>query len=79
MTKRRDFIKNGMIGSVGIAIGGVGFSAKSYASIIGANDRVSVAVIGIHGMGQSHIQAYSKLKGVRVTALCDVDILRIRD
>jgi len=39
----------------------------------GANDRVRVAVIGIHGMGQSHIQAYGKLPNVEVAALCDVD------
>ncbi len=62
-----------MIGSVGIAIGGMGFSAKSYASIIGSNNRVNVAVIGINGMGQSHIQSYSQLKDTRVSALCDVD------
>ncbi len=39
----------------------------------GANDRVNVAQIGIHGMGQSHIQEYHKLKNVEVAALCDID------
>jgi predicted dehydrogenase len=39
----------------------------------GANDRVRVAVVGIHGMGQSHIDAYKKLPNVEVAALCDVD------
>jgi len=39
----------------------------------GANDRINVAVIGIRGMGQSHIQEYSKLKNVEVAAICDVD------
>jgi len=39
----------------------------------GANDRVNVAVIGIHGMGQSHIRAYQQLKDVEVAAICDVD------
>lgn len=73
MTKRREFIQKSILGTAGMAIGGMGFSAKSYASIIGANDRVNVAVIGIHGMGQNHIQGYSKLKDVRVAALCDVD------
>lgn len=73
MTKRREFIQKSILGTAGMAIGGMGFSAKSYASIIGANDRVNVAVIGIHGMGQNHIQGYSKLKNVRVAALCDVD------
>ncbi|MDP4129923.1 MAG: Gfo/Idh/MocA family oxidoreductase [Bacteroidota bacterium] len=73
MTKRRDFIKTSMMGSAGIAIGGLGFSAKSYASIPGANERVNVAVIGIRGQGQNHIQGYSRLKNAQVTALCDVD------
>jgi predicted dehydrogenase len=39
----------------------------------GANDRVRVAVIGIHGMGQNHISSYMGLKNVEVAALCDVD------
>ncbi|MEP7259033.1 MAG: Gfo/Idh/MocA family oxidoreductase, partial [Flavitalea sp.] len=71
--KRREFIKKGMIGGAGMAIGGMGFSARSYASIMGANDRVNIGVIGINGMGQNHIQSYNELKNVRVAALCDVD------
>lgn len=39
----------------------------------GANDRVNVAVIGIHGMGQNHIKSYQGLKNVAVAAICDVD------
>ena len=61
------------MGTAGIGIGGMGLSAKSYASILGANERVNVAVIGIHGMGQNHIAAYSGLKDTRVSVLCDVD------
>ena len=73
MTARREFIKKTIMGTAGIGIGGMGLSAKSYASILGANERVNVAVIGIHGMGQNHIAAYSGLKDTRVSALCDVD------
>ncbi|MCG6191010.1 Gfo/Idh/MocA family protein [Maribellus maritimus] len=76
MAKRRDFIKKSAIGAAGIAIGGMGFSAKSYASIIGANDRITMAVIGIRGRGTSHIEAWCKLKdshNVRLKTLCDVD------
>ena len=29
--------------------------------------------MGINGRGGSHIDEFSKIKGVRVTALCDVD------
>lgn len=75
MEKRREFIKKTLMGTAGIAIGGFGFSAKSYASIIGANERINLAVIGIHGRGVAHIDAWCKLKdsqNVRLTTLCDV-------
>lgn len=76
MTKRRDFIKTGLAGTAGIAIGGMGFSARSYASIIGANDRLNVAVIGYRGQGGTHIESWCKLKenrNVFLKTLCDVD------
>ncbi|MCK9412589.1 MAG: Gfo/Idh/MocA family oxidoreductase [Prolixibacteraceae bacterium] len=73
MTKRREFIKGGVLGSAGIALGGSGFSAKSYASVIGANERVNVGVVGIRGQGRAHISGYSNLKNAKVIALCDVD------
>ncbi|MFC7523095.1 Gfo/Idh/MocA family protein [Parapedobacter sp. GCM10030251] len=71
--ERREFIRKGMIGATGAALTTSGMSAKSYASILGSNERVNVAVIGIRGMGQNHIEGYSKLKNARVTALCDID------
>ena len=43
---RRKFIKNSVIAGSGVYLGAMGFSAKSYANIIGANDRVRVGVIG---------------------------------
>ncbi|MDB5193779.1 MAG: oxidoreductase domain protein [Segetibacter sp.] len=45
-TSRREFIKNSAKASAGIYIGAMGFSAKSYGNIIGANDRVRVGVVG---------------------------------
>ena len=47
MTKRREFIKRSVLGTAGITIGGLGFTSKSYASIIGANERINAAVIGL--------------------------------
>ncbi len=38
-----------------------------------ANDEIGIAVVGIHGRGQSHIDAYCGMPGVRVVALCDPD------
>jgi hypothetical protein len=57
MTERRDFIKKSVIGTAGIAMAGMGFSAKSYSSIIGANERINLAVIGIRNQGRVHINA----------------------
>lgn len=76
MTERRDFIKKSLIGTAGIAIGGMGLSAKSYASIVGANERINVAVIGIRGQGNGHIGKWCALKDNRnvfLKTICDVD------
>jgi len=76
MTKRRDFIKKSALGTAAIAIGGVGFSAKSYNSISGANERITVAVCGIRGQGGGHVNTWSRMKeshNVRLKTICDVD------
>ena len=62
MTKRREFIRTSVMGSAGIAIGGIGFSAKSYGSIIGSNDRITLAVIGIRNQGSFHIESWCNIK-----------------
>lgn len=41
--------------------------------VIGANDDIRVGVIGVNGRGRSHMSAFSKMSGVRVSALCDCD------
>jgi predicted dehydrogenase len=76
MTKRREFIKKSMIGTAGIAIGGMGLSAKSYGSVMGANERINVAIAGIRGRGGAHISGFCGLKknqNVVIKTLCDVD------
>ncbi len=75
-SSRRDFIKQGLIGSAGVTLGTLGTSAKSYASIQGANDRIHVAVIGVRNQGTVHLNAWCGLKeshNVRVHTLCDTD------
>jgi len=76
MTKRRDFLKTGLAGTAGMAIGTMGFTAKSYASIIGANERIHLAVIGIRNQGTVHINSYCGLKdshNVVIKTVCDTD------
>ena len=43
---RRDFLKKSAITGAGFYFGANAFSAKSYANILGANDRVRVGVVG---------------------------------
>ena len=61
-TKRREFIKKSVLGSAGIAIGGMGFTSKSYASVVGANERINLAVVGIRNQGSVHIETWCSLK-----------------
>src|SRR5260370_27595884 len=67
---RRGFLK--MIGS---SVGGtaISVSASSYARVIGANDRVRVAICGVRGRGKDHIHGFSRVPGTVIAALCDVD------
>jgi predicted dehydrogenase len=63
-------------GTAAIVVGGagMGLSAKSYSQVIGANERINVAVIGVRGHGRTHISAYKKMPDdVRIAALCDCD------
>ncbi len=46
MPTRRKFIRNSALAAAGTYIGAMGFSAKSYANIRGANDRVRLGAIG---------------------------------
>ncbi len=46
---RRDFLKSAGIASAGLMFTAVGMNPKSYARIIGANDRVNVGVVGYSG------------------------------
>src|SRR3989339_1172510 len=76
MTKRRDFIKTGVIGTAGLAIGGLKLSAKSYNSVIGANDRINLALIGIRNQGAVHIGNWCSIKdshNIVLKTLCDTD------
>jgi predicted dehydrogenase len=41
--------------------------------VMGANDRVRVAICGVHGRGGDHLHNYSQLPNVQIAALCDID------
>ncbi len=62
---RRDFMKSSMAAGVALAV--------PFSRVRGANDDIRVAVVGFRGHGRTHINAYLKIPGVRVVALCDAD------
>lgn len=68
---RRKFIKKGSAGLAGTAM--LSTSALSYGRILGSNDTMQMAVIGIRGRGGSHISNFSKMKNVRLKYLVDID------
>jgi predicted dehydrogenase len=75
MNDRRKFIKKTAVGAAGVAFGATAFSAKSYANIMGANDRVILGSIGVRGRGKGLLDSFSSMynDGVMVKTICDVD------
>jgi len=69
---RRNFIKKTALGTAGLMVGS-SLSAKSYSQIMGANDRLNVAVIGLGRRLNAFTQPLSKQSNnIRVAYLCDV-------
>ena len=68
---RRHFLKRAAAGSLAstFAISGT----KASGRVLGANNRVRVAVAGIAGRGQAHMRAYAEMDDVEVTWLVDPD------
>ncbi|MFN8005795.1 MAG: Gfo/Idh/MocA family oxidoreductase [Terriglobia bacterium] len=64
---RRHFIS-----SSGVGLLGASFTAKSFANIAGANDRIVMGFIGLGGMGQYNLKDFLQMKDVTVAAVCDV-------
>ena len=71
MISRRTFV-NGV--AVGVAGSALTSSAKSYAQILGANDRLNFAINGLNGRGHAHLSALQANKQIaRVAYICDPD------
>ena len=71
MISRRTFV-NGI--AAGVAGSALTSSAKSYAQILGANDRLNFAINGLNGRGHAHLSALQANKQIaRVAYICDPD------
>ncbi len=68
MITRRDFLATA---SASLAVAS---TAKSYAQILGANDRLSFATIGLHGRAYAHLSSLQANRAhARLAAVCDVE------
>jgi predicted dehydrogenase len=72
---RRKFLKTAATGSAALAM-----SAASYSRVIGANDRLSIGIIGCGGQGSGFhmpsINKHAKGQNAEITAVCDTWRLR---
>ena len=71
MITRRDFVSSAVAGSAAAALS---VSAKSYSQILGANDRLNFAVIGLNSRAYAHLSALKANKAnARISHVCDVE------
>src|SRR6266849_7334264 len=57
MTSRREFL---------------GAAALSASRVLGANDRINVGIIGVGGMGFSHVKMLKPRTDIQITAVSDI-------
>ena len=72
---RRDFLKKTLAGAAVASFGGIlpGFSAKSYGRILGANEKISLGVMGVNSRGLALAQNFALQPNSEVNFICDVD------
>lgn len=72
---RRNFLKKASTGAVAYSLGGVlpAFSAKSYRNIIGANEKIAVACMGVNSRGLAVGTNFASQKNCEVLHVSDVD------
>ncbi|HEX4651730.1 MAG TPA: Gfo/Idh/MocA family oxidoreductase, partial [Granulicella sp.] len=71
MVTRREFLDALAVGAAGLAVGS---TAKSYAQIMGSNDRLNFAVMGLNSRAYAHLSALKANQATsRIAHVCDVD------
>src|SRR5271168_921340 len=73
MVTRREFLDTLAVGAAGLAVSS---TAKSYAQIMGSNDRLNFAVIGLNSRAYAHLSSLKANKAqARISHVCDVDTM----
>lgn len=86
---RRDFLSSAAKGAVVAAVTPAALmlnqpanAANVSTGILGANDRIRVAVLGLNGRGKTHVEEIMKLSeksNVEIVALCDPDMVVLQE
>jgi len=71
-TTRRNFLKAAAAGAMSAGIFRT-FTARSYAAVTGANERIRVAVMGVNSRGMALAGSFARLKDAEIAYICDVD------
>ncbi|MFC2077117.1 Gfo/Idh/MocA family protein [candidate division KSB1 bacterium] len=64
---RREFIKRSSVAGVGLGLAAPYMSSK----VLGANNNITVGIIGVGARAHQHIDAINQISGVEVVAVCD--------
>jgi predicted dehydrogenase len=72
---RRTFIKKAGASTVALTLGGIlpGFAAKNYKNIIGSNEKIKAACMGVNSRGLAVGSNFASQKECEVLYVCDVD------
>lgn len=73
MGTRRNFIKKTSAGTAALTFGSVFIPKLGYSNILGANDSIGVAVIGVRSRAKAHIIAIHQDSNAKILYNCDVD------
>jgi predicted dehydrogenase len=76
MVTRREFLDTLAVSAATLAVSS---TAKSYAQIMGSNDRLNFAVIGLNSRAYAHLSALQANKAeARISHICDVDSVTMK-
>ena len=78
MLTRRELLGKAVRGGTGLALSSA-LSARSYGQILGSNDRIQFAVIGLNSRAYAHLSSLkANSADVRITHVCDVDSVTMK-
>ncbi len=77
MNTRRDFIKKTTVGATGLTL--MGMPSFGLSNVLGANDKLRVAVIGVRSRAKAHVIAIHQDSNTEILYNCDVDEVIINE